>query len=169
MLGLIVRVVLYLIPLYITNSTALLFGGKRRLDLGRELMGMPLLGKGKTIEGTLSGLAFGLLSVFLLSTFLSEYTAWLHPDYLLFGTLLCFGAVAGDLMGSFIKRRSGIQRGGRVFLLDQLDFIIGGIAFTYWLATPMPEEAALIVVITLVAHCLSNYIAYRLKMKSVPW
>ena len=169
MLELIARIALYLIPLYITNSTALLFGGKRPLDCNRKLLGAPVFGKGKTLEGTLSGLAFGLLSVFLLAHFLPEYTAWLHPNYLLFGSLLCFGAVAGDLMGSFIKRRSGIQRGGRVFLLDQLDFVIGGIALTYWLAAPKPEEAALIVVITLFAHCLSNYIAYRLKMKSVPW
>lgn len=169
MLELIVRLALYLIPLYITNSTALLFGGKRPVDFNKKLLGMPLLGEGKTIEGTLSGLLFGLLSVFLLGCFLPEYAAWLYPNYFLFGMLLCLGAVAGDFLGSFIKRRSGIPRGGRVFLLDQLDFVIGGIAFSYWLAAPRPVEASLIIAITLIAHVLSNYLAFKLKVKSVPW
>ncbi len=164
-----IRVMLYLVPLYITNASALLFGGKHPLDFDKKLFGKAIFGMGKTIEGTLGGLLAGLLSVFLIILFFGEFTPLLHSNYFLVGTLLCVGAVGGDLLGSFIKRRSGIPRGGRVFLLDQLDFVFGGIALSYWLVVPTPLEATLIVGITLIAHCLTNYVAFKLKMKSVPW
>ncbi len=169
MLEFAVRIALYLAPLYITNASALLFGGKHPLDFDKKLLGKPILGKGKTIEGTLSGFAIGVLSVFLITVFFGKYTSRLYHNYLLVGILLCAGAMGGDILGSFIKRRSGIPRGGRVFLLDQLDFVFGGIALSYWLVTPTPLEATLIIGITLLAHCLANYAAFKLKMKNVPW
>jgi len=169
MFELAVRIALYLVPLYITNASALLFGGKHPLDFDKKLLGKPIFGRGKTIEGTLSGFAVGVLSVFLITLFFGKYTLLLYHNYLLVGILLCAGAMGGDVLGSFIKRRSGIPRGGRVFLLDQLDFVFGGIALSYWLVIPTPLEATLIIVITLLAHCLANYAAFKLKMKSVPW
>lgn len=164
-----IRVLLYLIPLYITNASALLFGGKHSLDFGKKLLGKPIFGRGKTIEGTIGGLFAGLVSVGLIIFFFGEFTPLLHRNYLLVGTLLCTGAIGGDLLGSFIKRRSGIPRGGRVFLLDQLDFVIGGIALSYWLVIPTPLEATLIIIITILIHSLANYAAFKLKMKKVPW
>ncbi len=162
-------VALYLIPLYITNASALIFGGKKPLDFGKKLFGKEILGKGKTFKGTFLGISIGILSVFLLSFLLPEFTALFHPDYLLVGSMICVGALAGDLVGSFIKRRTGVPRGGQILILDQLDFVIGGIAFSYWARTPSILETTLIIVITLIAHRAANFIAFKWKMKSVPW
>jgi len=169
MIEILIRITLYLIPLYITNASALVFGGERPLDFNIKLLGAPIFGKGKTFEGTFAGIAMGLLSVFILFTFFPAQTGLLGENFLVFGSLLCIGAMFGDLLGSFIKRRSGIPRGGRVFLLDQLDFVFGGLLLTYWLIEPAWEELVLIIGITLLAHCFSNYCAYKLKMKSVSW
>ncbi|MFH1234562.1 MAG: CDP-archaeol synthase [Candidatus Diapherotrites archaeon] len=93
----------------------------------------------------------------------------MHENFLLFGALLCAGALAGDIAASFAKRRCGIERGKPIFPLDQLDFIAGGIAFTMWMRIPSIEEAVIMVVLTLVMHKLSNYAAFKCKIKSVPW
>lgn len=169
MLELIAIIVLYIVPLYITNASALLFGGKHPIDFNKKFLGKPLLGKGKTIEGTISGITIGLLAVFLVNVFFQQYTMLVHENYLVFGAMLCVGALTGDITASFIKRRLGIPRGGQVLLLDQLDFVIGGMAFSYWMRIPALDEAVLIVAITLVMHRLSNYIAFKFKIKTVPW
>jgi CDP-2,3-bis-(O-geranylgeranyl)-sn-glycerol synthase len=164
-----ITVALYLAPLYITNASALLFGGKRQLDFGKKISGKPIFGKGKSIEGTLAGFAAGMAAVLALDFFFGAFTRALHPDFILFGALLCAGGIAGDIIASFFKRRAGIERGKPVFLLDQLDFIAGGLAFTAWMRIPSIEEAVIIVVLTLVMHRLSNYAAFKCKIKSVPW
>ena len=46
------------------------------------------------------------------------------PEGILIGFLLGFGALLGDALGSFLKRRLGIGRGKPAPILDQLDFII---------------------------------------------
>jgi len=38
---------------------------------------------------------------------------------------ICFGALLGDIVESFFKRRKGIERGKDWIPFDQLDFIIG--------------------------------------------
>jgi len=162
-------VALYLIPLYVTNAFALIFGGGKALDFGKTLFGKELLGKGKTFRGTFLGIAMGIISVFILSVIFPGFTSMFHQDYLLAGSMICVGALFGDLVGSFIKRRAGVPRGGQILILDQLDFVIGGIAFSYWARFPSLTETALIVVITLIAHRVANFIAFKWKMKSVPW
>lgn len=169
MLELIIRSALYILPLYITNASELLFGGKTPLDFDKKLGGKPLLGKGKTIKGTTAGLVAGVFSVILIDWFFGEFTVLLHSNYVFFGVLLCLGAIIGDIVASFIKRRIGIRRGGRAPLLDQLDFIAGGLAFSSLMVIPRLWETVLIVFLTLVVHSSSNYIAFKLKMKNVPW
>ena len=47
----------------------------------------------------------------------------------LIGFLLGFGALLGDALGSFIKRRMGIGRGKPAPILDQIDFLIVATCF----------------------------------------
>ncbi|MCX6801605.1 MAG: CDP-2,3-bis-(O-geranylgeranyl)-sn-glycerol synthase [Candidatus Diapherotrites archaeon] len=162
-------VALYLVPLYITNASALLFGGKHPLDFGKKLFGQPVFGKGKSIEGTFAGFAVGMASVLMLDFFFRQQTLLVHENFLLFGALLCAGALSGDIAASFVKRRFGMEKGRPVLLLDQLDFIAGGLAFTAWMRIPSIEEAVIIVVLTLAMHRLANYAAFKCKIKSVPW
>ncbi|MEM0359853.1 MAG: CDP-2,3-bis-(O-geranylgeranyl)-sn-glycerol synthase [Candidatus Diapherotrites archaeon] len=159
----------YLAPLYITNACALLFGGKTPLDFDVKIDGKPLFGKGKSIEGTLYGFAAGILAVLAIDAFFNSFTRSFVPDFVFFGALLCAGALAGDIAASFIKRRFGIERGKPVLFLDQLDFVCGGLAFTAWIRIPAIEEVLIMMVITLLAHRISNYAAFKFKLKSVPW
>ncbi|MFQ5920151.1 MAG: CDP-archaeol synthase, partial [Thermoplasmata archaeon] len=90
-----------------------------------------------------------------------------------------FGALLGDLLGSFLKRRWGIAQGEKAPILDQYDFVIGaflvtGVAFPAWVAMHyLVGEAflgmALIVVVTPPLHRAINLIGYRMGKKEVPW
>ncbi len=167
---LLLRVFLIVAPMYMTNASALFFGGKRALDFNRKFFDRkPILGKGKTIEGTTGGIIVGVLSTAIIQMIAGEQAMLVAQDYMLFGTLLTLGAIAGDITASFFKRRAGKARGSTVPLLDQLDFIVGGIVFAGWIYFPSIQELAAITVLTLVLHVSTNYIAFRLKLKSVPW
>lgn len=91
------------------------------------------------------------------------------PMSLHLGFLLGLGAMVGDIAGSFIKRRYGIQRGKPAPLLDQEDFIIGSLFFAALLVAVNPSWAVLLLVITPLFHWVSNIAAYKLKVKDTPW
>ena len=168
MIELIMRLFFYLMPMYVANASAMLFGGKKRLDMGRQFMGQPLFGKGKTIEGTVNGIALGIIATFILNYFFSAYIS-LGVEYLMLGTLLSVGAIIGDIIATFIKRRIGMEAGAEFFPLDQLDFIFGGIVFGSFLFVPSLVEIGLIILITLFIHKAANFLAFKIRMKKVPW
>ncbi len=164
------RIILYITPLYVANSSAMLLGGKTPLDFGNNFFDKKeLFGKGKTWKGTVFGTLAGTIVAFLINLFVPEQTAMLASNYVLLGFLLSVGAIAGDIAGSFVKRRLSIGRGTPILLLDQLDFIAGGLLFGAAIAIPTLKEIVFIVALTLIAHRISNYIAFKVKIKKVPW
>lgn len=128
------------------------------LDLWAKLPdGKRVFGDGKTFLGTFLGLFFG--------TFLG-----LLQGSLITGFLISLGALLGDLVGAFVKRRLGFERGRPVFLLDQLDFVAGAFLFTsrsFFNWTLL--DFALISILAIPLHRLSGIIGYKLKVKREPW
>jgi len=166
----VVRVSLMAIPLYLCNSLALLFGRGTPIDLGKNFLdGRRLLGDGKTVRGTFVGIVLGTAGAFLVKTAFPETALFLQSDYLAYGALLAVGAILGDFAGSFLKRRKGIERGKSVFLLDQLDFVVGGLAIGSLLVKPSLLEWIFLLAFTMLAHVLGNWIAYLAKLKKNPW
>lgn len=167
---LIIRILLYLLPMYIANSSAMLFGFGRRLDAGKNFTdGRALLGKGKTISGTCAGIFFGTLTAFTIYIIFPEVNSAISANYIVFGFLLSLGAIFGDIAESFLKRRIGRESGAALPILDQLDFAIGGIVFTLALYVPGAIEIAAILGITLIIHVALNGAAYLIGVKKVPW
>jgi CDP-2,3-bis-(O-geranylgeranyl)-sn-glycerol synthase len=149
----------YTITAYVVNGSCTLAALLRNhpIDFGLRLKGKRLLGDGKTIEGFLIGLNSGLLVSIILGL-----------DFRI-SFFVCIAALSGDLIGSFIKRRLGLKRGEEVPLMDQLGFLVMTylalsffIIIDYWLAL-------LLLAITYFIHRLSNWLAYLLKLKKVPW
>ena len=164
------RASLMAIPLYLCNSMALVFGGGKPIDFGKNFFdGKRLLGDGKTIRGTIAGITIGSAAALALSAIFPETAVFLNADYAFYGPLLAIGAVAGDFAGSFAKRRMGIERGGSVFLLDQLGFVVAGLAFGCLLAQPTALEFIFLLAFTMLAHIIGNRIAFLAKIKKVPW
>lgn len=160
--SLMVYPILFILPAWIANGTPVIFGGGTPLDLNRKLSGKPILGKHKTMRGTASGLLGGFVITALESLFLS------YPVVL--GVALTFGAVVGDLLGSFIKRRMGLKEGASVLFIDQYLFFVVALAFSLPFGN-LPGYAGLVVVAVLTGflHRIANISAHRLRMKKVPW
>ena len=173
-----VKALWILFPAYAANIFPPLAKGKRPLDMGKKWKdGNRILGNGKTIEGTLYGIAMGTfyggVEWYLSPTFNSYaniFGVQLPTMNLLVAFLIGLGAMAGDLTGSFIKRRMGLQRGEHApFFLDKLNFIFGTIIFTFLFTEYTLGMIMIMVLITPLIHRLANIFGYVLKFKKEPW
>jgi CDP-2,3-bis-(O-geranylgeranyl)-sn-glycerol synthase len=162
---LIVEALKFIFPAYCANAVPVLAGGGQSMDFGRKFFdGKPIFGKNKTFRGFFFGLAVGSGVGLLESMVFQGYPV-------AFGLLLSLGALLGDLTGAFVKRRLGIAPGGLLPVIDQVDFMLGAVVFSLPLSLQvMSWELVLVVlVITIPLHLLTNFGAYRLKLKSNPW
>jgi len=167
---LVIKILLYIAPLYFANSAAMLSGGKTALDFGRKMPdGERILGEGKTIKGSLMGIAVGTGVAGIILLVAPDIAAAVSPRYLELGFLLAGGAIVGDIIASFFKRRSGIKPGTEAFVVDQLDFVVGGMLFGSVIYMPSFYEVIFIAVATLIIHRFTNFIAFKVKLKKVPW
>lgn len=154
----------YILPAYVCNSAAALYGGKKPLDLGKKWKGRRILGNGKTFRGTFFGFVFGVVTAALIGIVLDNVYF-----YLPLGVLLITGALVGDTVSSFFKRRAGLKRGRSVPLLDQWDFVFGAAIFGSVMFIPSLETFVFLLIVTPVIHLSLNAVSYLLKMKAVPW
>ncbi|MFH0987187.1 MAG: CDP-2,3-bis-(O-geranylgeranyl)-sn-glycerol synthase [Candidatus Micrarchaeota archaeon] len=155
---------IYILPAYICNSSAALFGGGLQLDGGRTWRGKPLLGAGKTWRGTLAGVFFGTVTAALIGIFFGQ-----PFFYLMLGILLSAGAITGDLLKSVIKRQIGIAQGKPFIIVDQIDFLVFAMLFGLPLFVPSVETAVFLLLITPAIHLFVNAMGYLTKQKAVPY
>lgn len=152
----------FIFPAYCANAIPVIIGGGRPLDGGKLFLdGKPIFGENKTFKGFFSGLAFGAAVGFI------ENILFNFPIF--FSLVLPLGALIGDLTGAFVKRRLGIAPGDSLPIVDQVDFIVGAILFSLPLYMIQCEFVIAIFIITPPIHLLSNYVAYKLGLKSNPW
>lgn len=160
--NLIIFPIIYIFPAYAANGAPVLFGGLAPLDFGKKIGGKRIFGDNKTIMGTAAAITIGILAGALESI--------LFPFMLKISIMLTLGAVFGDLLGSFLKRRMNYKSGQSFPIMDQFGFMIFALIFAFWLGNlPTLYGIAFIVVLTGIMHPLTNLGANKLKLKSVPW
>lgn len=162
----------FLLPCYFANAAPVVLGGGARMDFGIKLPdGEALLGKTKTIRGFLGGIGIGIVVAGVISILFPTLIFGDQKILFLSGVLLSIGALVGDAVGSFIKRRVGIGSGKPLIFVDQLDFIAGALVFAYPVANSVYtiESIIFMVVLTYVLHVISNAAANKLGLKKVPW
>lgn len=171
------------LPAWIANSMPVVFGGGMPIDRGLYFRdGNRLFGDGKTVRGfivgVLCGTLVGLAQVVTapsLRPILAQYvTITPEMDAILLMTLpsvflLSLGALIGDLVGSFLKRRIDIKSGAPSPVLDQLGFIIMGLILASPVLQPAPQYVTILVLTTLFIHWISNALGYILGLKKNPW
>jgi len=154
----------FIFPAYCANAVPVIAGGGNPIDFGRKFLdGKPVFGKNKTLRGFFFGLAIGLIVGY------AETLLFGYPLFL--GLLTSLGALFGDLIGAFMKRRLGLAPGDILPVVDQVDFIVGAVLVSlpvygymlYW------ELVLAVLIITPPIHLLTNFFAYKLGLKKNPW
>jgi CDP-2,3-bis-(O-geranylgeranyl)-sn-glycerol synthase len=168
-----------MLPAYIPNNAAVLAGGGAPIDGGRTVNGRRLLGDGKTWRGTAVGTVAGVvlaLALNRLTPAVTTATGITLPTFPLPAAIgLGFGAMLGDISASFLKRRTGRERGAAFPGVDQLDFVAGALAcaalldFGWVTATFTLPVVAVVLVLTPVLHVVTNGVAYLLGLKDEPY
>lgn len=160
----------YIFPAYCANASPVIFGGGKPIDCGKKFLdGKPIFGSHKTYRGLISGLLIGTL-VGWMQEFLAPNIN-LPKGSVFLGFALSVGALLGDLMGSFIKRRLNLKPGSPLPVVDQIDFVIAALIFAL-IVEPSSlsiSKAIIIVALTFPIHVLANFIAYMLHLKDNPW
>ncbi len=179
-----------MLPAVLSNMAPVFLKGKIPLDQGKEWGGKRILGDGKTIEGTVGGTLVGtvvglgqMMFIWALGATGSQWS--FGNDYLaiLVIVLFAFGALFGDLLGSFIKRRLDFKGGAKFPIMDQYDLIIGVALMIILFSLIFQSTWALdrfildwhwitlvaIIAGTFLVHRISNIIGYKIGVKDVPW
>ncbi len=195
-----------MLPTYVANMTPVFFAKlfprwDTPLDFGKlHKDGKPIFGKNKTWRGLICGSLVAMLFASGLALAVHGSGLAAFPDYgwsaygsfwvvPVIGLFMGFGALAGDAVKSFFKRRRGKEPGAAWYGPDQLDFIVGswlfalaaggvlqlcGLASGNWfldlfiLGGNWPR-AVFVAASILILHPLTNWIGYKLKLKKVPW
>jgi len=182
MLDLILKAFYLVLPAYLANMAPPIFGRfgwlkslNRPVDGGIKLGRDYLFGQTKTWRGIMAAVIFGLLT--------TGIQAWLYDfdffrnlslinygqDFIWFGILAGLGAILGDLVKSFFKRRLHLKSGDAWPIFDQLDFIAGFFLFTWYFVRPDWQIILTVCLMTLILHPLVNIIGYFLRFKKVWW
>ncbi len=181
---------IYFFPAYLANMFPVLLLGSGFLkslrypvDMKAKLFGERILGDHKTFYGIITAIIGGALGApiaFLMFGWVNgEYWHFSTDvltnvfDYLLLaftGAWVGLGAICGDMIKSFFKRRLKIAPGKSWFFFDQVDFILGAWLAIMIMKLPLDIKYLIIaLIITPLLHLGTNIIAYKLKMKKVWW
>ena len=148
------------------------------LILGNVINGVRWIGNGVTWRGLIGGTLIGTLTgaiqgylgpkiIEMLGQNLITPIITNIPEGIVIGFLLGFGALLGDAIGSFLKRRLGIGRGKPAPILDQLDFLIVALMLVSLVVKLNWLVIVIAIVLTLIIHLIANTGAYLLGMKDV--
>ncbi len=185
MIDLIILAMWLMMPAYIANPAAALLGGGRPIDMGKNFTdNKRILGDGKTIRGfvlgSLCGAIVGLMQIWL-APYISPYLAgYVSADMLMRVSYMSLftmpvGALLGDMVKSFFKRRLGFEQGAMMPIADQLDFVAGAWALTLlldpsWFFSNFTLAIVVtVLIITPVLHLATNIIGFKIGRKNVPW
>ena len=153
----------YFLPAYLANMAPPLVKRWNFLD---KPVSERIFGKNKTYKGIVTAAVTGTV-VFYIQRMVDVKALSLF-DYgtmsLALGLLLGSGAILGDLIESFFKRRLGIGPGRPFIPFDQLDFVIGGLLLGSIVYIPPLEVIVVLLILSPLLHMATNRVGYWLKI-----
>ena len=177
---LIISSLYFMLPAYLANMSAEVFSRiispkikflARPIDNNKKWHGKPIFGSHKTWGGLIYASLAGII-VFFIQRELFVYSSIKQIsliDYsstsLLLGFLLGFGAITGDLIKSFFKRRTNIPPGKPWIPFDQLDFLAGAVIFSLPMIILNWQNYLVIFLVTPLLHILINRIGYYINIR----
>ena len=173
----------FFLPAYFTNMTpplskkaGILKFLERPADFNKNFLGQPILGSHKTWRGAILGIIVGIFFV--------KFQVWLYRvplikeisffdyskiNFLVFGFLISGGAVFGDLLFAFIKRRLRLKPGTPFLPFDQTNYVVGAFLFLIPFLKIDIFVWITIFILTFFLHIIFNRIGYFLKLHPAKW
>lgn len=132
------------------------------------------LGNHKTYRGIIFGIAAGaLVGVLQFAVYrvpaaqaLSLMSYGSLATAVLLGVWLAVGALAGDAVKSFLKRRAGVAPGRLWLPWDQIDFVIGASVVAVLFTDVTVRHLAVAVIVLGVGSFATSYLGVQLKIKT---
>ena len=172
MASFILQAMYFFLPAYASNIAPVIF---RSINIFPQQVNAGIFGTHKSWGGLLYGMVFGTI-VFYVQQSLYHYTTFQQLSMInypqqpvIFGFLLASGAILGDLIKSFFKRRKGKIEGAHWFPFDQIDYVIGALLFIVPLYTPPLKIVITLFILAPFLHYTANYIGFLLGLKRVKW
>ena len=175
MLIFIIKTFWFLLPAGIANMSPVLFKWVPFLnfpvDFNFVYKGEPLFGKNKTYRGFVFGIIMAIFVIYLQTVSYSSFTKeisfidYSNVNIFLLGFLFGFGALMGDLVKSFFKRRLNIKSGNTWIFFDQVDWIIGSLIFVSFYINISLKQVIISVILFGIIHPIINILGYFLKIK----
>lgn len=175
----VLQCIYFMLPAYFANMAPVMARGsfkelKVPIDFNTKVDNHTIFGKNKTFRGLIFGILLGILVTFTqymlydLGHFMElsfiDYSNWLTLGFL-FGS----GAIIGDLIKSFFKRRLNIKPGKPFIPFDQLDFVIGSVVFVYPVYHLTIYQVVTMLLVSFFLHILVNHGAYYLNIRKEKW
>ncbi|MEM4268372.1 MAG: CDP-archaeol synthase [Candidatus Woesearchaeota archaeon] len=149
------------------------------VDFGKSWKGARIFGDHKTYKGFFFGIISAIFLVYvqkLLYTFdwlnrisFVDYGSFSYLEVVWLGFLFGFGALFGDLIKSYFKRRAGIAPGKSFAPWDQLDYVLGIIVFVSLYKPVTLVMAFMLVIVAPMLHLITTIIGYNLGLKEEKW
>lgn len=164
---LIFKILWLFLPSAMANMSPVIF---QKINFLNISINKKLFGENKTYRGFFFGILLSII-VALLQKYLSapqiniEILDYSKINILLFGFLMGFGALLGDLAKSFIKRKLNIKSGMPFIPLDQIDWIIGANMILVFYINLKIDIVIYSILILGTLHFLINIISYKLKIR----
>lgn len=170
----------FLLPAYFANMAPVLCKGILKplavpIDGDRTWKGKEILGSHKTWRGVIAATVVGTLAFWLQQllyrfTPVQEISLFNYTTMpVLYGALLGFGAILGDAVKSFAKRRIGMKPGAMWFPFDQIDYPIGAMLLGSAFFVPPAKIWAAGILLSIILSLLVNYVAFEIGLKEVQW
>ena len=144
-------------------------------DFNKTFNNKPILGRSKTFRGLISATIMGItvccLQKYLFNKgILTNFSIIDYSRYsaIFLGFLLGFGAIFGDMVESFFKRQFNVKSGDPFLIFDQIDYILGAIAFSVFYFSLGIKNYILAIIIYVVMHFLVSYLGYLTGFKDKP-
>ncbi|MDZ7798548.1 MAG: CDP-archaeol synthase [Patescibacteria group bacterium] len=166
----ILKITWYSLPLGLANMMPVIFNRwfgflAKPVDFSAKIKNQRLFGAHKTWRGILAALIGGAL------IFIIQKHAFVNSDFfrsisiinyseksIWMGTIMALGAIIGDLVKSFFKRRLNIKSGHSWIPFDQIDYTLGGMIFSFPFFIPPADVFVSLVALGFIFHIGINII-----------
>jgi len=147
------------------------------VDHGRQWNGKPIFGPNKTYRGFFFGILSAIVIAYVQRILFLNYEYFKEisiidysaQNFMILGFLIGFGALFGDLVKSFFKRRVGIGPGVSWFPWDQLDSLVGALLFGSLVFVPPWSVVLFLLVLVPLAHIAVKHFGYFIGINKAKW